>query len=92
MYMESSHANNVGLAKLINDCIYDTKNPSQLVDSNVRNTVCGFPILLYINDELQGVYNFNYDRYSTNAFGYDLAGGALSYEISANTDTTAGVI
>ena len=89
-YMESSHANNVGLAKLINDCIYDTKNPSQLVDSNVRNTVCGFPILLYINDELQGVYNFNYDRYSTNAFGYDLAGGALSYEISANTDTTAG--
>ena len=39
-----------------------------------------------------GVYNFNLDRYSTTSFGYDAMGSeCLVYEVSANTDTTAGV-
>lgn len=89
-YMESTHSRNTGLAKFVNECLYDSKNPAQLKNPNVRNTINGFPTLLYINDELQGVYNFNLDRYSTNSYGYHDDGNCLVYEVSANSDTTAG--
>lgn len=89
-YMESTHAHNTGLAKFVNDCLYDTKNPAQLLDSDYRNSVTGFPCLCYIDDELVGVYNFNLDRYSTESLGYKEFDKCLSYEISANSDTTAG--
>ena len=90
--MESTHSRNVGIAKFVNDCLYDTKNPKQMEDERVRNTIMGFPCLMYINDELQGVYNFNLDRYSTLPYGYDdPSGNVLVYEVSANSDTTAGV-
>ena len=89
-YMESSHSRNVGIAKFVENCMYDTKNPAQLKDSKVRNCIEGFPILLYINDELQGVYNFNTDRYSVATYGYTDPDKHLVYEISANSDTTAG--
>ena len=89
-YMESTHSRNVGVAKFVNACLYDTKNPMQVKDPNIRNTVNGFPCLLYINDELQGVYNFNLDRYSTKSFGYTDPEKCLVYEVSANSDTTAG--
>ena len=89
-YMESTHARNVGIAKFVNDCLYDTKNPMQLKDPNIRNSVNGFPAIMYINDELQGIYNFNLDRYSTKSFGYVDPDNTLVYEISANSDTTAG--
>ena len=89
-YMESTHSRNAGLAKFVNECLYDSKNPAQLKDEKVRNTINGFPTLLYINDELQGVYNFNLDRYSTKSYGYEDDGKCLVYEVSANSDTTAG--
>ena len=88
-YMESTHSRNVGIAKFVNECLYDTKNPMQLKDPNIRNTVNGFPCLMYINDELQGVYNFNLDRYSTKSYGYT-EDTTLVYEVSANSDSTAG--
>lgn len=89
-YMESTHSRNTGLAKFVNECLYDSKNPAQLKNPNVRNSINGFPCLLYINDELQGVYNFNLDRYSTKSYGYEDTGKCLVYEVSANSDTTAG--
>ena len=89
-YMESSHSRNVGIAKFANECLYDTKNPMQLQDANIRNAINGFPCALYINDELQGIYNFNLDRYSTKSFGYTDEEKCLVYEVSANSDTTAG--
>lgn len=89
-YMESTHSHNVGLARLFNDCLYDTKNPSQKINDKVRNSINGFPIMLYINDEFMGAYNFNLDRYSTTSFGYNLSDKCLAYEIAANSDTTAG--
>lgn len=89
-YMESSHANNVGMAKFINGCVYDTKTPAQLINPNRRTTIDGFPILLYINDKLQGAYNFNLDRYSTESYGYKDFPKCIVYEVSANSDTTAG--
>ena len=88
--MESTHSHNVGIAKFVNDCLYDTKNPMQLQDSKIRNSVNGFPCIMYINDELQGIYNFNLDRYSTKSYGYTNPDDVLVYEISANSDTTAG--
>lgn len=88
-YMESTHSRNTGLAKFVNECLYDEKNPAQLKDPNIRNSVNGFPTLLYINDVLQGVYNFNLDRYSTDSYGYT-SDTTLVYEVSANSDTTAG--
>lgn len=36
------------------------------------------------------VYNFNLDRYSTKSYGYTDENNTLVYEISANSDTTAG--
>ena len=89
-YMESTHSRNVGIAKFVNECLYDQKNPAQQENPNIRNSVNGFPVLMYINDELQGVYNFNLDRYSTKSFGYTDPDKVLVYEISANSDTTAG--
>jgi surface protein len=89
-YMESTHSRNVGIAKFVNSCLYDAKNPKQMEDPNIRNSINGFPCIMYINDELQGVYNFNLDRYSTKSFGYTDPDNVLVYEISANSDTTAG--
>lgn len=90
-YMESSHSRNVGLARLATDVIFDgIKNPSQQKDPKVRNSIDGFPVLMYINDKLMGVYDFNTDRYSYKAWGYTDEDNILSYEISANSDTTAG--
>lgn len=88
-YMESSHARNVGIGNLINKYWYASKNPAQLKDDKVQNAVQGFPMLLYINDEFMGVYNFNTDRYSNASFGYK-GDNCLAYELSANSDTTAG--
>ena len=89
-YMESSHSRNVGLAKFVNDCLYDSKTPVQAKNSNIRNSVNGFPCTMYINGELQGIYNFNLDRYSTQSYGYTDPTNVLVYEVSANSDTTAG--
>lgn len=96
-YIESSHANNLGLAKFVHDCLYDSKTPVQAINPNYRTTVDGFPILLYINynddvgDRLLGCYNFNLDRYSTYSYGYhETSVKCLAYEINANSDVTAG--
>lgn len=88
-YMESSHARNVGIGNLVNKYWYTSKNPAQLKDEMVQNAVQGFPMLLYVNDEFMGVYNFNTDRYSNASFGYT-GDNCLAYEVSANSDTTAG--
>ena len=91
--MESTNAHNVGLASYAHDYLYTTLNPAQKIDERTSRTVQGFPILLYINGELQGVYDFNLDRYSTKAFGYELdefKDTCRVYEVSANTNKTAG--
>lgn len=91
-YIESSHANNTGLAKMVNDCVYDTKLPTQLEDPNCRTTINGFPIELYMNGEYLGIYNFNHDRYSIMSYGYDYKKypNMLVYEINSNSNVSAG--
>ena len=92
MYIESSHANNTGLTKFINDCVYDTKLPTQLDNPNCRTAINGFPIILYLNGECLGIYNLNHDRYSIMSYGYDYKKypNMLVYEINSNSNTSAG--
>lgn len=91
-YVESSHANNTGCAKFVNDCLYDTKTPMQLENENCRTAINGFPIEVYMNGEYLGVYNFNHDRYSYQSYGYDYRKhpNLLVYEINSNSNTSAG--
>lgn len=90
-YMESSHVNNTGIANFVNDKVYDNPNPPQQDNSNIRTSIAGFPIKLYINDVLMGVFNFNLDKGSNEAFGLtNNYHDCISLEVAANTDTTAG--
>lgn len=91
-YVESSHANNTGCAKFVNDCLYDTKTPMQLDNENCRTAINGFPIEVFMNGEYLGVYNFNHDRYSYQSYGYDYRKypNMLVYEINSNSNTSAG--
>lgn len=92
-YMESSHANNTGLAKIVNRYLYDNDKPlpPQVDNDKVVSAIDGFPIKLYINKELIGVFNFNLDKGNEDSFGFDKTNEkCISYEISANTDKTAG--
>ena len=90
--MESTNAHNVGLADFVRKYLYTKNNPAQDIDPRASRTIQGFPFLLYINQKLIGVYDFNLDRYSTKAFGYELPQhkNCRVYEISANTNKTAG--
>ena len=90
-YMESSHMNNTGIANFTNDNLYSTPNPPQQDNEKVRTAIGGFPIKLYINDLLMGVFNFNLDKGSTECYGMtDKYPNCLSMEVVANTDTTGG--
>ena len=99
-YMESSHANNTGMAKFINNELYDTPFPPQKLDPKVRSTINGFPIHLYIakdstsTPEYIGIFNFNLDKGCTDSFGLDneLPGmeNCVSFEVASNSDTSAG--
>lgn len=91
-YVESSHANNTGIAKFVNDCLYETRTPSQLNNNDCRTAINGFPIEVYINGEYMGIYNFNHDRYSYASYGYDYTKNPnmLVYEINSNSNTSAG--
>ena len=95
-YMESSHMNNTGTAKIVNQ-LCKTPIPPQVDDPDIRTAIDGFPILLYIkgrNDQtfrLAGVYMFNIDKGASNCFGFDKDNpNCLSYEVSANSDVGAG--
>lgn len=58
-YMESSHMNNTGIARYINDNIYENVSdtdelrltPSQELDDSYRIVIDGFPSVLYIIDD-----------------------------------------
>lgn len=97
-YMESSHANNTGMAKFINNELYDSKIPPQETNDKIRTTINGFPIQLYIakdtssKPEYMGVFNFNLDKGCNKSFGLDneTYEQCMSFEVSSNSDTSAG--
>lgn len=87
-YMESSHAHNTGLARLVNEC-YTTPTPPQEENEAVRTTIDGFPIAMFYKATANstpsyfGVYNFNNDKSSDNVFGF--TNGCESWEFCNNT-------
>lgn len=82
----SEGANNVELVRLYNDiCPY--KTPPQETDSDVRQGIDGFPIVVFHDDgentTFIGKYNFNNDKGTPEIFGF--ASGDESWEIRNNT-------
>jgi hypothetical protein len=72
-YMESSHSHNTGNAVFINTIAPEF--PTQADNPNVRNTIYGFPILMFYRKsidaipEYQGVYNFNNHKGNSTTLG-----------------------
>ena len=123
-FMSSGHWQNTGLAKWINDNLYNynvndekSMNPSKWYDvqndipmSAHRETINGFPCrLILVNDgntplnagqyeptpgntKDMGVFNFNNDKDNTDTLGFnsDIFPYCASYEVTANSDTSAG--
>lgn len=97
-YMESSHANNVGTAKFVEDFFKNDLPPQiqqkqeaaesgTVIDKPIRNAIDGFPMLLKVNGVYRGIYMFNIDKNAKNCFGFTSKYGKVkSYEMSANSD------
>ena len=89
-YMETSHANNIGLAKYAHDFFKLHPYPQQIKNPKTRHCVDGFPIQLQINGEDMGIYTYNIDRYAHNILGLTGETTAVSYEIGVNSTGGAG--
>ena len=82
----SEGANNTELARLYNDtCPYQT--PAQELNSDVRQGIDGYPIVIFWNDGTTttfiGKYNFNNDKGTSEVFGF--VNGDESWEVKNNT-------
>lgn len=94
-YMDSSHANNTGIAAYASEVFrrLGVKNPAQKEDERVKNTIDGFMVNLYVNGTNRGLYNFNTDRYGAKNYGLSntsFKSVALSYEANSNTGNATG--
>ena len=124
MFMSSGHWTNTGMARFINDNLYNynsnnekSMNPFRWYRvqngedvSNYRETINGFPCrLILINDgstplnegqneptpgntKDMGIFNFNNDKDNVTTLGFDsdIFPNCASYEVTANSDTSAG--
>ena len=122
--MSSGHWQNTGMAKFVNDCLYNynpndekSMNPAKWWSlqnggslKDTRETINGFPCrLILVNDgetalnegqqeptpgntKDMGVFNFNNDKDNVNTMGLDtdIFPNCISYEVTANSDTSAG--
>ena len=87
----SEGAFNVVLSMLYNElCPYRT--PAQVADSKIRQTIEGFPIVIFWNDGTEtkflGKYNFNNDKGTAEVFGFQE--GDESWEILQNGTARVG--
>lgn len=95
-FMESSHTYNIGTATLIND-IYDPNHyyPTRTADNGVRDTMNGFPCVLFTKESedadmyFAGTFMFNNDKADTDTLGYtidpDYKNTSESWEFRNNT-------
>lgn len=88
MYMDSSQANNVGIARFYNDLIAKSDHPlpTQSIDADYRASIDGFPIRLRVNGMFAGIYTMNIDRYGHECYGYSASRKDIAYEIANNSD------
>ena len=87
-YMDSSQANNVGIARFYNDLIAQSDHPlpTQSIDADFRASIDGFPIRLRVNGIFSGIYTMNIDRYGHECYGYSASRKDIAYEIANNSD------
>ena len=87
-YMESSHSHNTGNAKIVTK--FSPQFPTQTNYNGVRNSIYGFPILMFVRKdessplEYYGVYNFNNDKANSKTIGLTTE-NAESWEFKNNT-------
>lgn len=82
-FAESSGTHNTGAANFINEVLVDSEilTPPQKVDSTVRTTINGFPILMFHQESetsprvFIGKYNFNNDKSTQDTFGFEKIAG-----------------
>lgn len=82
-FAESSGTHNTGAANFINEVLVKAGilTPPQQVDSTVRTTIYGFPILLFHQETESsprvfiGKYNFNNDKSTQDTFGFEKIAG-----------------
>ena len=123
-FMSSGHWTNTGMAKFINDNLYnynvnDEKSMNPFKWNHIQNggkvndfreTITGFPCrLILVNDgetplntgqneptpgntKDMGIFNFNNDKDNVTTLGFnsDIFPNCASYEVTANSDTSAG--
>ena len=98
-YMDSSHANNVGLCKFFHDMLKDKPYPQQQVNPKTRSCPDGQPVKVIVNGKDCGVYTWNIDRYAHNNYGFvtynedgtvNRHNSAVSYEVAVNSTNGAG--
>ena len=98
-YMDSSHANNVGLNKFIHELFKENPYPQQEKNPNCRSNIDGQPVKVIINGKDSGIYTWNIDRYAHNTYGFvsynedgteNRNNTAVSYEIAVNSTNGAG--
>lgn len=100
-FMDSSHANNVGINKFIHDVFKENPYPQQIGEKGTkrRSNVDGFPTKLYINGKDCGIYTFNIDRYAYNNYGLsdynddstvNKHPNAVQYEVAVNSTNGSG--
>lgn len=87
----SEGANNVVLAQLYND-LCPVLTPPQQEDPRIRQTIDGFPIVVFWDDgneiKFLGKYNFNHDKGTPEVFGF--SEGDESWEIRQNGTDLVG--
>lgn len=85
--MDSSQANNVGIARFYNDLVkaYNPL-PTQAIDEDYRASIDGFPVRLRVNGMFAGIYTFNIDRYGHDVYGFSDTRQDIAYEIANNSD------
>lgn len=91
-FAESSGTHNTGLAKIIDNSLKTLGflTPPQVINSAVRTTVDGFPIVIFnkLTEDSErvfvGKYNFNTDKGSTDAFGFTDTVNQESWEFLNN--------
>lgn len=90
-FMESSHTYNIGTANLIND-LYDGEYfyPTRTVENGVRDTVYGFPCVLFTREDdesdltFAGTFMFNNDKADSDTLGFTTP-ESESWEFCNNT-------
>lgn len=89
-YAESTSTHNTQNANLV-ETLYSEKTPAQEKDSRCRTTVYGYPIVIFHKatedsiPEFIGKYNFNFDKGSEEAYGFDGSFDVESWEFLNNT-------